>query len=112
MVSIYVCYQTNTPTGLLYRKQYMEVYCTVKSNYDLVKSQIGDVRLPSGVKACECPIHGTYLAVDKKDSDCPCPYCSVYMDTNTNDKGNGTTASQLEQAIDVRDAIRNTLYII
>lgn len=80
-----------------------------KKVFDIIKSQIGDIKLPSNVMVCECPVHGQYLAIKDDNGEYCCPYCKVYMDTDTNDKGNGTTASELEHVINVRDTMRGLL---
>lgn len=58
--------------------------------------------LPRGMKLCDCPIHGAYLA-HYTDDKMECPACAAIA--NANNGGNGTTATQVEHLINVRDMV-------
>lgn len=55
--------------------------------------------LPKGMKVHPCDIHGNFLS-HYKDKNPLCPLCSA----DTGD-GNGTTASEVELFIDMRDGL-------
>ena len=55
--------------------------------------------LPKGMKLHNCEMHGMYASHYKETSPL-CPICP-----SINPEGNGTTASQVELFIDLKDAI-------
>lgn len=53
--------------------------------------------LPKGMKMCNCDMHGKYLAHYTVDNPV-CPICAIHTGN-----GDGTTATQVEHYIDLRD---------
>jgi hypothetical protein len=61
--------------------------------------------LPKGMKLCNCHMHGKYLA-HYSDKNPLCPLCTQ---STVSGEGNGTTASDVELFIDIRDAIKDAV---
>lgn len=59
--------------------------------------------VPKGMKLHPCDIHGKFLA-HYKDSNPLCPLCSA-----PSGNGNGTTASDIELFIDLKDAVNKEI---
>lgn len=74
-----------------------------KSMLDMVMSQIGDVSryLPKGMALRQCHMHGSYLQHYKQEANCPT--CASMLPDGVS--GNGTSPTQIEYYIDIRDGI-------
>ena len=60
-------------------------------------------QLPKDVVIHMCEIHGGFIA-RKDDTNPMCPLCHAYESTEPN-TGNGTTATEMELLIDLKDSI-------
>lgn len=76
----------------------------MKNNIQKAVDQIGELTvlryLPKGMKLHDCPMHGKFLA-HYKDENPLCPLCN--MDSGS---GNGTTATDMQHYIEIRDAVQ------